>query len=144
MLSTPDALRRVARLQVRTDRLRGWIGTVVVPLVADLAVKGRLEHLVVWIRSHQKRDEVHRGADDLGMFERPPLEGFLRVLADPYLLSARLWVDGEHAPTWCRFHGPGGDRGREAVVEIDWREVLRVVDPEKRDIAVSMVTERKW
>ncbi|KAJ3520600.1 hypothetical protein NM208_g13646 [Fusarium decemcellulare] len=99
---------------------------------------------------------------DLDMFSRPPLEGLLRVLADPYLLSARLWVDARHARTWCRFHAGGcsagtavegwtgsGTREREReregeVVEIDWREVLRVVDPERKDIAVAVATEKKW
>ncbi|KAF4463848.1 hypothetical protein FALBO_9325 [Fusarium albosuccineum] len=170
LLTTPDALRRIARLQVRIDRLRGWVGAGVVPLLAELAVKGRLEHLTVWVRTPGERKVQVQPArskrdgegTDLDMFSRPPLEGLLRVLADPYLLSARLWVDARHARTWCRFHAGGcsagtagegwtgsGTREREReregeVVEIDWREVLRVVDPERKDIAVAVATEKKW
>ncbi|KAM5355508.1 hypothetical protein ACJ41O_002154 [Fusarium nematophilum] len=185
LLTTADALRRVARMQVRIDRLRGWVGAGVVPLLAELAVQGRLEHLTVWVRTPGERRQLmpthgagakRQPGTDLDMFARPPLEGLLRVLADPYLISARLCVDAQqHARTWCRFHAGacgtavtaaaegwtgGGVRERErerersgemlggqedvAVVEIDWREVLRAVDPDQRDIAVAIGTERKW
>lgn len=165
LLSTPDALRRVARMQVRIDRLRGWVGAGVVPLLAELAVQGGLDHLTVWVRTPgERRAQVHvaprrkmpgEEETDLHMFARPPLEGLLRVLADPYLLSARLWVDARHAKAWCRFHAGGcgaaaegwtggGAREPADAVEIDWRQVLRVVDPDRKDIAVAVKTERRW
>ncbi|KAF4972859.1 hypothetical protein FZEAL_9505, partial [Fusarium zealandicum] len=98
LLTTKDALRKVARLEVRIDRLRGWVGAGVVPLLTELAVQGRLEHLAVWVRTPGERRGGQAAAPQprrsdgtgLDMFARPPLEGLLRVLADPYLLSARL------------------------------------------------------
>ncbi|KAF4427977.1 hypothetical protein FACUT_9516 [Fusarium acutatum] len=156
LLTTRDALRRIARLEVRIDRLRGWIGTDIIPLLTELAVQGRMDYLTVWVRTPvEPRTPVHfrtaKPGKDQDMFTRPPLEGLLRVLADPYLLSARLWVDARHAKTWCRFHAggcgaesgdPGRERGRERV-EIDWREIIRVVDPDRKEITV-IGTERKW
>ncbi|KAF5610285.1 uncharacterized protein FSUBG_3201 [Fusarium subglutinans] len=155
LLTTRDALRRIARLEVRIDRLRGWIGTDIIPLLTELAVQGRMDYLTVWVRTPiEPRTPVHfrpaKPGKDLDMFARPPLEGLMRVLADPYLLSARLWVDARHAKTWCRFHCTGGcgaesgDPGRErARVEIDWREIIRVVDPDRKEITV-IGTEKKW
>ncbi|KAM0344425.1 hypothetical protein ACHAPU_007609 [Fusarium lateritium] len=155
LLTTPDALRRIARVELRIDRLRGWLGTDIAPLLTKLAVQGRMDYLTVWVRTPtETKTPVHfRPAwpgKDMDMFARPPLEGLLRVLADPYLLSARLWVDARHAKTWCRFHaGPCGaesgvpERERERRIEIDWREIIRVVDPDRKEIAV-IGAEKKW
>ncbi|KAG9507746.1 hypothetical protein J7337_001301 [Fusarium musae] len=156
LLTTRGALRRIARLEVRIDRLRGWIGTDIIPLLTELAVQGRMDYLTVWVRTPiEPRTPAHsrpaKPGKDLDMFARPPLEGLLRVLADPYLLSARLWADARHAKTWCQFHmdaggcgAESGDPGRERErVEIDWREILRVVDPERKEITV-VGTEKKW
>ncbi|CAJ0545585.1 Ff.00g090580.m01.CDS01 [Fusarium sp. VM40] len=159
LLTTPDALQRIARVELRIDRLRGWLGTDIAPLLTKLAVQGRMDYLTVWVRTPaESKTPLHfrpvkPGKDkDMGMFARPPLEGLLRVLADPYLLSARLWVDAHHAKTWCRFHAgicgaesgvPGREPERERRMEIDWREIIRVVDPERKEIAV-IGTEKKW
>ncbi|KAF4442721.1 hypothetical protein F53441_11662 [Fusarium austroafricanum] len=149
LLTTPDALCRIARMEVRIDRLRGWLGADIIPLLTRLAVQGRMDYLTVWVRTPaEPRTPVHwrpaKPGKDLDMFARPPLEGLLRVLADPYLLSARLWVDARHAKTWCRFHAGGcgaesGAPGREwerEQMEIDWREIIRVVDPDRKEITV--------
>ncbi|KAF4965676.1 hypothetical protein FSARC_6542 [Fusarium sarcochroum] len=151
LLTTPDALRRIARMEVRIDRLRGWLGTDIVPLLTELAVQGRMDYLTVWVRTPaEPKKPMHfrpvKPGKDLDMFARPPLEGLLRVLADPYLLSARLLVDARHARTWCRFHAGGcgaEESGAPERVEIDWREILRVVDPERKEIAVVGM-EGKW
>ena len=131
-----------------------------------MVVQGNLEHFLLrvsyrekgaaWVKHMQQRQDK-----DMEMFKRPPLEGLLRVLADPYLRTAELWVDVNHIPVWCRFHAgqpcgrahvhppisgappdnpptrsPGVD-SRDCAVEIDWRELRRVVDPERRDVAVA-------
>ncbi|KAK7397911.1 hypothetical protein QQX98_012714 [Neonectria punicea] len=205
LLATRDARRRVANLQVRFDRLRGWVHAGLVPMLTDMVVQGALEHLTVWVRSPpegQRREQVRRrsrmpggggggGAaedNDLAMFARPPLEGLLHVLADPYLRTARLWVDRlGHVRAWCRFHagarglecgsgagsgteaggGPSGERDGQlglrlgsgeaegtgtgpgmgpgvGMVEIDWRLVLQVVDPERKDVTVAGDGRRWW
>lgn len=180
LLTTRDALMRIAKLHFRADRMRGWLHDVIVPTIQDMVVQGSLEHFVLrvsysncegsqsWIKHMQ-----HRQDKDLDMFTRPPLEGLLRILADPYLRTSELWVDACHIPVWCRFHPrqicrrarissnsnsgtpppsavppphplektPGrssGVDGRDGgAVEIDWRELRRVVDPERRDVAVA-------
>ncbi|KAH7155418.1 hypothetical protein B0J13DRAFT_618868 [Dactylonectria estremocensis] len=188
LLTTRDARLRMANLLVRFDRLRGWVHDGLVPMLMDMVVQGALEHLTVWVRSppegrHPQVQPVRRsraagnggggnGAEDLAMFTRPPLEGLLRVLADPFLRTARLWVDSRrHVRAWCRFHagGPGGigcgagagaetagahreasreearpatvggwgqQEDEDMVLEIDWRLILRVVDPERKDVAL--------
>lgn len=147
LLTTPDALRRLRALEVRVDRLRGWVHDVCVPLVADMVVRGALEHLVVRVRYSGLSDAGRRAGSnsDLALFARPPLLGLLRLLADPYLRTARLWVAARHPPAWCRFHrsdagcdgliaaGTGTDPDPE--LEVDWRDILREVDPEGRQVA---------
>ncbi|KAI1064940.1 hypothetical protein LB507_000199 [Fusarium sp. FIESC RH6] len=157
LLTTPGALRRIARLELRIDRLRGWLGSDVVPLLTELAVQGRMDYLTIWVRTPTEPRtpmcvQPVKHEKDMQMFARPPLEGLLRVLADPYLISAQLWVDAQHPKTWCRFHsggcgaeggypGPEGERSRR--VEIEWREIIRLVDPERKEITV-IGTEKKW
>ncbi|KAH6900008.1 hypothetical protein B0T10DRAFT_469387 [Thelonectria olida] len=188
LLTTRDARRRMANLQVRFERLRAWVHDGFVPLLTDMVFKGSLEHLTIWVRTpegekgQQQRQAPRRTGDgtpnleddELAMFVRPPLEGLLRVLADPYLLTARLWVDRRrHLLGWCRFHpagrgmvcgtlrrariGAGAEwedeyqeeppaaaigKHEEAepdpeMVEVDWREVLKVVDPGRKDVMVA-------
>ncbi|OBS26950.1 hypothetical protein FPOA_00891 [Fusarium poae] len=158
LLTTPGSLRRIARMELRIDRLRGWLGSDVVPLLTELAVQGRMDYLTIWVRTPAEPRTVGshlaKHEKDMHMFSRPPLEGLLRVLADPYLVSAQLWVDARHSKTWCRFHaggcgaesgdpGPGRERERERRVEIEWREIIRLVDPERKEITV-IGTDKKW
>ncbi|QPC75413.1 hypothetical protein HYE68_006165 [Fusarium pseudograminearum] len=157
LLTTPGALRRIARMELRIDRLRGWLGSDIVPVLTELAVQGRMDYLTIWVRTPaEPRATVYlhsaKQEKDIHMFSRPPLEGLLRVLADPYLVSAQLWVDARHSKTWCRFHAggcgaesgdPGPGRERERRVEIEWREIIRLVDPERKEITV-IGTEKKW
>lgn len=189
LLTTRDARRRMTNLQVRFERLRAWVHDGLVPVLTDMVFAGSLEHLTIWVRTPEGEKRAGTGTgpllrrrravddpeeDELAMFARPPLEGLIRVLADPYLRTARLWVDGRrHLPGWCRFHAAGrgvecgrlyragreeeGEDRREGeaevagledeaddVVEVDWREVLRVVDPERRDVAVALEGTKRW
>ena len=167
LLLTTESLKRVARLELRIDRVRGWLHHVVVPMIQDMVVQGSLEHFNLrisyycertqtWVkRLEQKHDE-----DVMAMLTRPPLDGLLRILADPYLRTAELWIYTHQNPARCPFHpdqscrraraetaettgnGETGDRtsrgrDRDGAVEIDWRELRRVVDPEQRDVAVA-------
>lgn len=149
LLTTPEALGRLASLDLRFDRLRGWLHELVVPMVQEMIVQGSLEHLSVWARhvepaGHAGGRRPDQDSRDVAMFVRPPLAGLLRVLGDPYLRTARLWVDGRHASAWCRFHarGPCSDDARRlpaeadnGPVEVDWRDIMRTVDPEGRGVA---------
>ncbi|KAG6208271.1 hypothetical protein E4U35_000188 [Claviceps purpurea] len=81
------------------------------------------------------------GSDEsTAIFTRAPLAGLLDAVADPELLTARLWVTGTAAndEAWRpfripRFVGAGGgvEAGLSAVrdlVDIDWRSIPRVLE----------------
>ena len=153
LLADALALRRVRRLALRLDRLRGWVGDALVPLVADMTVHGSLTDLALAIHaspsSRSGRRELGRrkpppGAPPLhrDTFMRPPVPALLSLLADPYLRSARLFVDPAHGPAWSRFRfedqddaaAVGSLSSDAGMAEVDWREVVREVDPEGREV----------
>ncbi|KAG6007994.1 hypothetical protein E4U21_005228 [Claviceps maximensis] len=83
------------------------------------------------------------------IFTRPPLTGLLAALSDPYLRTARLWISGTVAHgAWQPFRTPPlvevrrvGKASSAAdgdLVEIDWRSIMRVLDPEGRAKAVMI------
>lgn len=149
VLLNRDILRRMARLEFRIQQLRAWLDDAFVPILQDMIINGSLEHLTLWIRCRLKCIPLpirllphHKRPDETAFFARPPLNGLIRTLADPYLRTARLQVDVGHPPVWCRFHaGPpcAGTTGDESpgVVEFDWRALLPLVDPGRRGIAVA-------
>ncbi|KAH7321287.1 hypothetical protein B0I35DRAFT_408259 [Stachybotrys elegans] len=143
------ALRRIAGLTIRTAKLRGWILGDVLPLVSDMAVRGSLVSLDV---------ELAVPADKGGVVAAAALQArpLLSLLADPYLRSSRLCVDERHSPAWCRFHPGQRCTGRmrsvsadaaaaaaaaaaadTRMVDVDWREIVREMDPEGRELAMG-------
>ena len=155
LLGEAPALRRVRRLALRLDRLRGWVGDALVPLVADMTVHGSLTDLTLAIHSlpfsASGRRELGRGKpaprappSHRDAFTRPPVPALLSLLADPYLRSARLFVDRSYGPAWSRYHCEDYDDAAAAAVgslprdtglaEVDWRAVVREVDPEGREV----------
>ena len=141
-MSSRDALRRVGRLSVRLDRLRGWMTDRVVPLVADMILRGQLAMLDVFLATDASvptsplRHAKHLlGYDPVMLVPGSPLAGIMGLLADPYLRSARMYIQVGHMAEWCRFHE--GGRGEECsenggddrVMEVDWRGMIREADP---------------
>lgn len=153
VLLNRDTLRRMARLEFRISQLRAWLSIEFVPILQDMIINGSLEHLTLRIHCPLKCQGVlhrklphHKRPDESALFTRPPLNGLIRTLADPYLRTARLQVDTDHPKAWCRFHSGPQCTGAEGnnkpglspdVVEFDWRALLALVDPERRDIAVA-------
>ncbi|KAG6285685.1 hypothetical protein E4U45_000272, partial [Claviceps purpurea] len=144
-------------------RLQLWIETLVLPLVRDMITSGNLTQLHVKLYAPHDIEgatffmapEYSRASSSLlfwppldmdgsdestAIFTRAPLAGLLDAVADPELLTARLWVTGTAAndEAWRpfripRFVGAGGgvEAGLSAVrdlVDIDWRSIPRVLE----------------
>jgi hypothetical protein len=165
---------------MRIDRLRGWLWDDLGPFLQDMAVRGELADFTLLVdensssssNSSNNNNKVRAQSSSRAflrekkrVFERPPLEGLVRLLADPGIREARLRVRGRHQRAWCEFHagqecgslsflkrrdvGEGGgdgdalekkkkeEDGEEVVVDVDWRAILSMVDPEGRRRAVA-------
>ncbi|PTB40543.1 uncharacterized protein TrAFT101_005723 [Trichoderma asperellum] len=164
LLLSQEARRRVHRLEMRIDKLRGWLWDELGSFLQDMAVRGDLSDLSLLVdystETKERSKSISRAflREKKTMFEKPPLEGLVRLLADPSIRMASLRVKGRHDRAWCDFH-QGGDcilksfmrvrdgcddatkKEDEEVVEIDWREILRVVDPEAKRRAVGWHAE---
>lgn len=155
LILSQEARRRVRKLEMRIDRLRGWLWDDLGPFLQDMAVRGELGDwsLVVddGTGSKERSQSVSRAflPEKRRVFQKPPLKGLVSLLADPGIREARLGVKGRHDRAWCGFHQgkkcsslsflrPGDDgnstdaakKESEEVIEIDWRAILRVDDPE--------------
>ncbi|KAH0494924.1 hypothetical protein TgHK011_008502 [Trichoderma gracile] len=173
LLLSQQSRRKVRKLEMRIDRLRGWLWDDLGPFLQDMAVRGELADMTLLVdeSSNSSKDNNNNRAQSSSraflrekrrVFERPPLEGLVRLLADPGIRDARLRVRGRHQRAWCEFHAGGscasplrflrqrgadgadGDGGAlkkeeedEEVVDVDWRAILSMVDPEGRRRAVA-------
>ncbi|KAG6059874.1 hypothetical protein E4U17_005457 [Claviceps sp. LM77 group G4] len=85
------------------------------------------------------------------IFTLPPLMRLLTVMGNPKLLTSQLWIDPEadHWLLWEPFRmrpSVGACEAREEAVrspyrgpvEIDWRSILRTIDPEAGDKAIMV------
>lgn len=163
LLLSREARRKVHRLEMRIDKLRGWLWDELGLFLQDMAVRGDLSDLSLLVdystETKERSKSISRAflREKKTMFEKPPLEGLVRLLADPSIRMASLRVKGRHDRAWCDFH-QGGDcilksflRARDGggevakenteVVEIDWRAILRMVDPEAKRRAVGWHAE---
>lgn len=106
---------------IKVDRLRKWIQDDIVPIVSDMTIHGQLLQLHLYLSVPFKPEALLR----------PPLSGLFALLTDPYLHSARLWVDADRG--WPQV-SDGGSQGcgadGDGLVEIDWRSVLDEADPD--------------
>ncbi|TFA98319.1 hypothetical protein CCMA1212_009965 [Trichoderma ghanense] len=177
LLLSQEARRRVRKFEMRIDRLRGWLWDDLGPFLQDMAVRGELADFTLLVdessssssssnssNSSANRDRAQSSSraflrEKRRVFERPPLEGLVRLLADPGIRQARLRVRGRHQRAWCEFHageecgslsflkqrgaGEGSGDGDvlekedEEVVDVDWRAILSMVDPEGRRRAAA-------
>jgi hypothetical protein len=154
LLLSQEARRKVHRLEMRIDKLRGWLWDELGLFLRDMAVRGDLSDLSLLV------DYSTVNRERTNIFEKPPLEGLVRLLADPGIRVASLKVKGRHDRAWCDFHQggdcilksflrvrEGGDddasrkKQDEEVVEIDWRAILRVIDPDAKRTAVGWHAE---
>ncbi|KAK2593214.1 hypothetical protein QQS21_009101 [Conoideocrella luteorostrata] len=162
LLTLQSALRRIRSLEIKIMKLRGWIDGQIVPLVRDMIVSGCLAELYVKVytasvmsyqqqqQQQQSRPSSTSEQGNTSMFTRPPLAGLFGLLSDPYLRTARLWVSasvGGH-DGWRPFQLPcSGSRRDDSedggdLEEIDWQSIVRILDPEGRDVAVMTGSRR--
>ncbi|KAM0455178.1 hypothetical protein ACHAPV_000466 [Trichoderma viride] len=165
LLLSQEARRKVHRLEMRIDKLRGWLWDELGLFLRDMAVRGDLSDLSLLVDystgTKERTKSISRAflREKKTVFEKPPLEGLVRLLADPGIRMASLRVKGRHDRAWCDFHQGGdcilksflrvregsddvmGKKEDEEVVEIDWRAILRVVDPEAKRTAVGWHAE---
>jgi hypothetical protein len=123
LLASLGAMRRIASLELRIDKFRGWIVTDAIPLLEDMVVRGALTSLCVSVHSvrdsrgrhaHEHRKDKNTAIPTDSILSARPI---LALLADPYLATSRLRVEATHGPAWCRFH-PGRDCRRTAASTI--------------------------
>jgi hypothetical protein len=166
LLLSQEARRKVHRLEMRIDKLRGWLWDELGLFLRDMAVRGDLSDLSLLVDystvNRERTKSISRAflRERKNIFEKPPLEGLVRLLADPGIRVASLKVKGRHDRAWCDFHQggdcilksflrvrEGGDddasrkKQDEEVVEIDWRAILRVIDPDAKRTAVGWHAE---
>ncbi|KAH6609272.1 hypothetical protein Trco_002618 [Trichoderma cornu-damae] len=158
LLLSQDARRKVRKLDMRIDKLRGWLWDELGLFLQDMAVRGELCDLSLTVDYSTAAKERPKSAsrafllrESSRVLERPPLKGLLRLLADPAIRAARLRVKGRHDGVWCGFHqgkecslsSPLGRRRHgdadavkrgddDQVIEVDWRAILSAVDPDGR------------
>lgn len=122
-------LRKVRKLSVHLDKLRGFITEIVEPLLLDMAQRGDLRDLSVFISGR-------------AMLQREPLanlpfQALLRCLSDPDIGHARLCVlrRAHTSSAWSEYRRRDVRQG--LWLELDWEEMVRTIDPEGKETPVN-------
>ncbi|OTB04445.1 hypothetical protein M426DRAFT_11592 [Hypoxylon sp. CI-4A] len=135
-----DARRRVRSLSLFISRVGGEFERVLGPAMSDMVLSGNLRDLRLRLGPPST---VGAGrVPDPDVVHRPPFQALLRLLADPYLETAELFVWKVHSAVFCPFHQNGGPETRpdngESVseqglailrsssgwVELDWKAIV--------------------
>lgn len=147
LLSNRRARRRVRHLELSPGRLGTIFQSHISPAVADMILNGSLRHLklVLYGTSTDKISLADNPNDAVGaqlrraamtrrddaFAQSEPFRALLRLLADPDLETAELYVDPIHRTFWCEFHEgvaccqPGRPREPWQLIPIDWRRIAR-------------------
>ncbi|KAG6069691.1 hypothetical protein E4U16_007490 [Claviceps sp. LM84 group G4] len=146
LLETKAAVRRIRRVDVSTYRPK-YFENALLPLLEEMLLNGALTELHIRI-SH---GFTHTADARIRIFTLPPLMRLLTVMGNPKLLTSQLWIDPEadHWLLWEPFRmrpSVGACEAREEAVrspyrgpvEIDWRSILRTIDPEAGDKAIMV------
>ncbi|KAI1844593.1 hypothetical protein JX266_009266 [Neoarthrinium moseri] len=137
-----DARRRVRALRLRLRRLSGDFEKVIAPIVSDMILCGSLRSLEIGILTQSSglkantscRSSYGRGLEADSLVTTSPFQTLLRLLADPDLEEAGLWVAQIHWSVWCPFHETyDGNHSclaslrREGIeqVSVDWEKIVR-------------------
>ncbi|GJC85107.1 hypothetical protein ColLi_07945 [Colletotrichum liriopes] len=141
LLGNDRARRRLRYLELSPGRLGNVFQTHVSPAVADMILNGALRHLklVLYPTSADKVVFNQNAADaqsrraaitrrDDAFAHSQPFKALLRLLADPDLETAELYVDPIHRDFWCEFHEgvaccKGHRKGPWQLIPIDWRRL---------------------
>lgn len=141
LLGNERARRRLRYLELSPGRLGNVFLAHVSPAIADMILNGALRHLklVLYPTSADKVVFNQNAADaqsrraaitrrDDAFARSQPFKALLRLLADPDLDTAELYVDPIHRDFWCEFHEgvaccKGHRKGPWQVIPIDWRRL---------------------
>ncbi|WYZ44225.1 hypothetical protein EsH8_VII_000661 [Colletotrichum jinshuiense] len=141
LLSNARARRRIKYLELSPGRLGNVFQSHISPAVADMILNGSLRHLklVLYPTSADKIVFNQSAADaqsrraaitrrDDAFAHSNPFKALLRLLADPDLETAELYVDPIHRDFWCDFHEgvvccKGRPKGPWQLIPIDWRRL---------------------
>jgi hypothetical protein len=91
-------------------------------------------------------DAIQRQADEQ-YTSSEAFRGLLRLLADPVLETAELWVAPVHRALFCEFHddgapcqfAPPGRKSGWRLVRVDWRGLARRCLPEDHEMHIVRV-----
>ncbi|KAK0386970.1 hypothetical protein NLU13_5283 [Sarocladium strictum] len=124
-------LRKVRRLTVHLDKLRGFVTDIVGPLLQDMTQAGELRDLSIFISG---RATLHREP-----LLNLPLQALLRCLADPDIACARLCVlRASQRNGWSEFHRVDSmaspSKAQQPWAELDWRAMIRIIDPDGKEV----------
>ncbi|OLN81765.1 hypothetical protein CCHL11_06877 [Colletotrichum chlorophyti] len=140
LLSNPRARRRIKHLELSPGRLGNVFQSHISPAVADMILNGCLRHLKLVLYptsadkvvfSHEVDAQSMRAAmtrRDDAFAQSKPFKALLRLLADPDLETAELYVDPIHRDFWCEFHEgvaccKGRRKGPWQLIPVDWRRL---------------------
>ncbi|KAF6797547.1 hypothetical protein CSOJ01_12959 [Colletotrichum sojae] len=141
LLNNVTARRRIKYLELSPGRLGNVFQSHISPAVADMVLNGSLRHLKLVLYptstdkivfSHDTMDaQMMRAAmtrRDDAFAQSKPFKALLRLLADPDLETAELYVDPIHRDFWCDFHDgvtccEGRPKGPWQLIPIDWRKL---------------------
>ncbi|KAH9229996.1 hypothetical protein K456DRAFT_55716 [Colletotrichum gloeosporioides 23] len=141
LLGNTRARRRVKYLELSPGRLGNVFQSHISPAVADMILNGSLRHLklVLYPTSTDKVVFNHDAVDAQGrraamtrrddaFTQSKPFKALLRLLADPDLETAELFVDPIHRDFWCDFHEgvaccKGHPKGPWQLISVDWKKL---------------------
>ncbi|KAG5989061.1 hypothetical protein E4U52_005969 [Claviceps spartinae] len=141
-LGTEAAVRRIRRVDVSTCRPK-YFDETLLPLLVEMLLNGALTELHIRI--------IFGFNARIRIFMLPQFVKLLTIMGNPKLLTSQLWVsnDADHWLLWEPFRmrpSVGACEAREEavgspygdLVEIDWRSILRTIDPEAGDKAIMV------
>lgn len=129
--------RRIRNLSLIFRRMGGFFDKTIEPVVSDMVLCGNLRNLEIRfmpqnfgkMRMSSDQNVSWRASqpDAVDLVYTSPFQALLKLLADPDLDKAELWVWREHWSVWCPFHevyeGDGLCGHKMKLCRKDWTQV---------------------
>ncbi|KAI1209163.1 uncharacterized protein F4807DRAFT_460857 [Annulohypoxylon truncatum] len=146
------ARRRVRSMTIYLTRVGGEFERVLGPALSDMVLNGSLRELVIRLGPPSSLGANRTPHPD--MVQRPPFQGLLRLLADPYLERVKLLAWKAHLAVFCPFHrevntstitdnetvdsqGTAIIRNSTGWIELDWRAMVDVYAPGQKIVRIG-------